>query len=153
MKKPANFRSYFSGPLVSLLGLLCILGIAILFALLSSYKSYVIPKEDRVPANAVVTQIQRISSGRSYRYMIFVRYTVDGQEFESKSRGDFSSKIHAEDTVPIYYDRNHPFKVMIRDTSSFRYEFLAGALFIAVPVFAVAVKVIKYIRSARREKA
>ena len=152
MKKPANIWSFFSDPIFLFLGIGCFIGILILSNSFITYKSYIIPEEDQVLTNAVVTKIQRSSGGRIYHYTVFVRYTVDEQDFESRTNGDYSSGIRVEDNILIYYDRNHPFKIQIQDTSKFRNEFLGGTLLVAGSVFIGIGNVIKYIRSAQRRK-
>lgn len=71
-----------------------------------------IPKEDRVPASAVITGIGSRYNNHVRKFNVFVRYTVDGLEFESRM-GDYFYGMQVGDVVKIYYDRNHPFNIQL----------------------------------------
>lgn len=148
MKKNDSIRLLFYNPTFRFLGSVSLCGLMFLCIFSWNHSITGIPKEDRVPASAVVTEIQKRSSGRTYHYDVFVRYTVEGLEFESRT-DDYSSGTSVGDSIQLYYDRNHPFKIQVQGTTNSDYSFLFALLLFVTPILIGCGMAVRCIRTAK----
>ena len=146
MEKPVKARKVFSSPLIQFMLLPIVLGTVLLILFLLNLDP--VPKEDRVPASAVVTEVRRHESGGRgfyrYRYNVHVRYTVDGQEVESRTSNSYVPGMRAGDSTQIYYDRNHPFHIQLRGVTNDTYSLLFLLLLIVVPLLAILKEILSF---------
>lgn len=110
-----------------------------------------IPREDRVPAAAVITEIRSHLEGKVMKRDVFVRYTAEGRELESRT-GDYIYGMRAGDSVRIYYDRNHPFKIQIRGITRDIAWLLALALFALFTILHDCKKAAGILRARRKKR-
>jgi len=110
-----------------------------------------IPRADRVSTSAVVMDVDRYSTGRNLHYEVFVRYTVDGLEFESTT-DDYTFGMRTGNTVKIYYDRNHPFHVRVRGLPYETAVLLVAILFLGSIDLLFCRRLIGQIKEERKSK-
>lgn len=110
-----------------------------------------IPRENRVFTSAVVTDIDSYLNGHLLSYEVFVRYTVDGMEFESTT-DDYCYGMRTGGTVKIYYDQNHPFHVKVKGLPNHLALLLVGVLFLGCSVWLECRRLAERIKEERKSR-
>lgn len=87
------------------------------------------------PVQGVITRIDAQSGGidengnTEYTYYVFVKYTVDGTEYESEL-GEYQSSYREGDSIEVKYNPDNPSEIQSTST-------LSAILTIAMPIVAV----------------
>lgn len=79
------------------------------------------------PATAVISNIYRVDEGSDYHYDVFVKYTVDGKEYDSEL-GSYNSSMREGQEVAILYDPADPVTIVPAGNSQLIYFYVSGVI-------------------------
>ena len=88
-------------------------------------------QKEYVPATAVVSSVQHVEELRNAHTDIYVKYTVDGKQYESLLQG-YQGKWNVGDEIQVRYDPADPAVVVSVGPSSTTMMFIAGAIAIVL---------------------
>ena len=135
IRKIEKIRFYASAIVISLL--ITVISVIGIFA----------PKTERLPAKAVISDIQSEYDGAAEQtnYSVYVDYEIDGQKYTHIDYGSYNSSMKVGDTVDIEYSAEDPEN--IQSPGSEKIPYITGAVGLAV----LAACIVMLIKSAKQK--
>ncbi len=100
---------------------------ASIFCIVMGFKNVSYQKDYR-PVSGEITRIYRVEDGADdYHFDVFVKYTVDGKEYESLL-GEYSSSFREGAAIDLKYDPADPVHVITAGGTSSTVLFAMGAV-------------------------
>ncbi len=82
-----------------------------------------------------IERVERVGNDREYDYFTYVKYTVDGKEYESEL-GEYSASFKEGAELKIKYDPNDPNTIIAAGATSRVIMFAMGIVGILISLFA-----------------